>query len=60
MSVADASNLRLRSCLINSTLHVTTAKLLFYMVLFVVTLLKIIDHFKSNLKYKIISLNSHN
>jgi DNA sulfur modification protein DndB len=46
--------------IINSTLHVTTAKLLFYMVLFVVTLLKIIDHFKSNLKYKIISLNSDN
>ena len=41
------------SFLINPSLHVTTDKLLFYMVLFVVTLLKIINHFKSNLNMKL-------
>lgn len=46
--------------IINSSLHVTVANLMFYITLFKVTLLDVFNYLKSNLNLKLLPLNSGN
>ncbi|GHF88854.1 hypothetical protein GCM10017161_15760 [Thalassotalea marina] len=48
------------SIIINSSLHVTVANLMFYITLFKVTLLDVFNYLKSNLNLKLLPLNSGN
>ena len=48
------------SYIINSSLHVTVANLMFYITLFKVTLLDVFNYLKSNLNLKLLPLNSGN
>lgn len=49
-----------RTIIINSSLHVTVANLMFYITLFKVTLLDVFNYLKSNLNLKLLPLNSGN
>lgn len=49
-----------RTLIINSSLHVTVANLMFYITLFKVTLLDVFNYLKSNLNLKLLPLNSGN
>lgn len=49
-----------QTLIINSSLHVTVANLMFYITLFKVTLLDVFNYLKSNLNLKLLPLNSGN
>lgn len=49
-----------RTIIINSSLHVTVANLMFYITLFKVTLLDVFNYLKSNLNLKLLPSNSGN
>nr|WP_272570978.1 aminoglycoside phosphotransferase family protein [Providencia sp. PROV267] len=49
-----------KTLIINSSLHVTVANLMFYITLFKVTLLDVFNYLKSNLNLKLLPLNSGN
>lgn len=49
-----------KAIIINSSLHVTVANLMFYITLFKVTLLDVFNYLKSNLNLKLLPLNSGN
>ena len=49
-----------KTIIINSSLHVTVANLMFYITLFKVTLLDVFNYLKSNLNLKLLPLNSGN